>query len=206
MLQVINVSSFRGETVLFENINFSLFAGDIAQIDGRNGAGKTSLLRLVTGLSKSESGQILWCQQPIAQQRALWHQQMIYLAHQPGIKSSLTASENLRFFHPHASLSVLHAALEQVGLVGYEDLLVGNFSAGQQQRVGLARLWLTEAKIWILDEPFTALDKAGIAILVNKIMHFAEQGGIVMLTTHQDLPIDGQRIKLLRLSSTEQVE
>lgn len=200
MLQALNLSCYRDERVLFKDLTFTLSAGEIMQIEGENGAGKTTLLRLLTGLSRPEEGSILWKDCSIRKPCEGWPQQMIYLAHLPGIKQVLTAYENLRFYHPNATREAIYQALEEVELTGYEDTPVANFSAGQQRRVALARLWLTDATLWILDEPLTAIDKWGVKKLNEKFTEHSAQQGIIVLTTHQDLPASTQPIRKLRLS------
>ena len=199
MLEAKNLTCIRDERVLFEQLSFNVERGDIVQIEGPNGAGKTSLLRLLSGLSRAESGDILWEGTPIAAQRDIWHRQMIYLGHLPGIKGVLSALENLRFFHPACSHQQIFHALEEVELTGYEDAPVSQLSAGQQRRVALARLWLTEAPLWILDEPLTAIDKAGVEKIMSQFSVHARQGGSVILTTHQDLPSREIPVRKIRL-------
>ncbi|WP_241608766.1 cytochrome c biogenesis heme-transporting ATPase CcmA [Rosenbergiella australiborealis] len=201
MLQAINLSCYRDERVLFKDLTFTLSSGEIMQVEGENGAGKTTLLRLLTGLSRPDDGEVKWSGQSITHQRELWHQQMIYLAHQPGVKQVLTAYENLRFYHPTATREAIYQALEAVELVGYEETAVASFSAGQQRRVALARLWLTDATLWILDEPLTAIDKWGVSSLNAKFKEHLAQQGIIVLTTHQDLPHSAHPIRKLRLSA-----
>ncbi|MBT0724105.1 cytochrome c biogenesis heme-transporting ATPase CcmA [Rosenbergiella sp. S61] len=200
MLQALNVSCYRDERVLFKDLTFTLSAGEIMQIEGENGAGKTTLLRLLTGLSRPDEGVISWGDQSILHHCEGWPQQMLYLAHLPGIKQVLTAYENLRFYHPKASREAIYQALEEVELTGYEEIPVAHFSAGQQRRVALARLWLTDATLWILDEPLTAIDKWGVSTLNAKFMAHLARQGIIVLTTHQDLPASAQPIRKLRLS------
>lgn len=134
------------------------------QIEGQNGAGKTSLLRILAGLAEADEGQVNWRDNNIRRDRAKYHQDLLFLGHQPGIKSVLTPFENLLFYQSvfqKVDSATIWQALAQVGLVGYEDLPVSQLSAGQQRRVALARLWLSQAPLWILDEPLTAIDKQG---------------------------------------------
>ncbi|MGK3141411.1 cytochrome c biogenesis heme-transporting ATPase CcmA [Pantoea sp. C2G6] len=203
MLEIITLSCIRDERSLFQQLSFRVSAGDIVQIEGPNGAGKTSLLRLLAGLSRPEQGEIRWQQQPIQQQRETWHQAMLYLGHQPGVKSVLSALENLRFFHPDCSDALIFTALEEVDLTGDEEVPVAQLSAGQQRRVALARLWLSKARLWILDEPLTAIDKAGVEKLMMKFTQHADNGGAVILTTHQDLPAHASRVRQIRLGDME---
>lgn len=201
MLQAIDICCHRDQRVLFESFSFTILPGEIVHLEGPNGAGKTTLLRMLTGLSRPEQGSIHWRQQPLYRQRDEWHRNLLYLAHQPGIKTVLTAFENLHFYHPRASKNAIYHALEAVELTGYEDLPVANFSAGQQRRVALARLWLTEAKVWILDEPLTAIDKIGVDTLMTRFVQHTAQGGMIILTTHQDLPDYCDGIKTLTLGT-----
>ena len=203
MLEARNLTCVRDERVLFYDLSFTLSAGEIVQVEGANGAGKTSLLRLLTGLSRADEGEVLWQQRSILQQRESWHQQLLYLGHQPGVKAVLTPFENLRFYHPASSEEALWQALEQVDLAGYETVPAGQLSAGQQRRVALARLWLSEARVWILDEPLTAIDKAGVAALMALVVRHARQGGLVILTTHQDLPESALPVSRIRLTPPE---
>ncbi len=201
MLEVINLSCVRDERTLFHGLSFHVKPGDIVQIEGPNGAGKTSLLRLLAGLSRAEEGEVMWQSQPIRQQREIWHQNLLYLGHQPGVKSVLSPLENLHFWHGDRDEEVIFDALEQVNLLGYEEVPVAQLSAGQQRRVALARLWLSPAKIWILDEPLTAIDKDGVEKLMARFAEHADNGGAVILTTHQDLPDESDRVRKIRLTS-----
>ena len=201
MLEVINLSCVRDERPLFHGLSFHVQPGDIVQIEGPNGAGKTSLLRLLAGLSRAEEGEVMWQSQPIRQQREIWHQNLLYLGHQPGVKSVLSPLENLHFWHGDRDEEVIFDALEQVNLLGYEEVPVAQLSAGQQRRVALARLWLSPAKIWILDEPLTAIDKDGVEKLMARFAEHADNGGAVILTTHQDLPDESDRVRKIRLTS-----
>jgi heme exporter protein A len=205
MLEIITLSCVRDERTLFHQLSFSVHAGDIVQIEGPNGAGKTSLLRLVAGLSRPEQGEIRWHDRPIAQQREQWHASLLYLGHHPGVKAVLSPLENLRFYHRDCEDAQIFAALESVDLLGYEEVPVAQLSAGQQRRVALARLWLSRATLWILDEPLTAIDKTGIEKLMMKFAQHADNGGAVIMTTHQDLPDPAGRVRKIRLSAAESI-
>ncbi len=203
MLEVKQLTCLRDERFLFSDLSFRVAAGDIVQIEGPNGAGKTSLLRLLAGLSRAESGAVLWRQQDIRQQRQQWQAELLYLGHQPGVKAVLTPLENLAFYHPHCTEEQLFAALDAVDLTGYEDLAVAQLSAGQQRRVALARLWLSRATLWILDEPLTAIDKSGVEKLMALFVRHAQQGGAVIITTHQDLPDGDYALRKIQLTGAE---
>ncbi|WP_437613807.1 cytochrome c biogenesis heme-transporting ATPase CcmA [Erwinia sp. V71] len=204
MLEVKQLTCLRDERVLFSDLSFAVAAGDIVQVEGPNGAGKTSLLRLLAGLSRAESGMVLWRQQDIRQHRQTWQAELLYLGHQPGVKAVLTPLENLAFYHPQCSETALFAALEAVDLTGYEDLAVAQLSAGQQRRVALARLWLSQATLWVLDEPLTAIDKSGVGKLMALFVRHAQRGGAVIITTHQDLPDGGYPLRRIQLTGTEE--
>ncbi|MCS4496413.1 MAG: cytochrome c biogenesis heme-transporting ATPase CcmA [Pantoea ananatis] len=203
MLEIMNLLCVRDERALFEALTFRVSAGDIVQIEGPNGAGKTSLLRILAGLSTPEHGEVRWQSQQIHQQRDVWHQAMLYLGHLPGITSALSALENLRFYHPNCRDEHIFTALASVGLAGYEDVPAAQLSAGQQRRIALARLWLTQATLWILDEPLTALDPVGVDTLMGRFAEHAQQGGSVIVTSHQALPGLNGQIKTVRLHAME---
>ncbi|CAH0540760.1 cytochrome c biogenesis heme-transporting ATPase CcmA [Vibrio marisflavi] len=204
MLDVNKLTVVRDERVLFDSLSFSIDTGEIVQIEGRNGAGKTTLLRAIAGLSDCDAGEVLWNKEPIKVARDSYYSELIFLGHQTGIKKDLTAYENLRFFLSiHSSQLVskndIYRALTQVGLAGREDVLVSQLSAGQQRRVALARLWLSSQKLWILDEPLTAIDKQGVKVLESLFLSHAKKGGMVLLTTHQDMFTDNNSLRKIRL-------
>ncbi|CAI1942165.1 cytochrome c biogenesis heme-transporting ATPase CcmA [Serratia proteamaculans] len=190
MLEAKNLSCVRDERTLFSGLSFTVKPGDIIQVEGPNGAGKTSLLRILAGLARPEGGEVCWHGKNTLRHRERYYQDLLFLGHQPGIKAQLTPFENLQFYQAVGTTpdrQAIWQALEQVGLVGYEDLPVAQLSAGQQRRVALARLWLSDCPLWILDEPLTAIDKQGVAELISLFEQHAQQGGMVLLTTHQDL-------------------
>ncbi|MFC5078240.1 Cytochrome c biogenesis ATP-binding export protein CcmA [Vibrio thalassae] len=203
MLEVSKLTAIRDDRVLFENLSFSLQLGDLVQIEGRNGTGKTTLMRIVAGLGDKEEGDIKWNGEKIEFNREDYHQSLLFLGHQTGVKRDLTAFENLKFYQsihaPNTSTEQIFSALTQVGLAGREDVPVAQLSAGQQRRVALARLWLSQQPLWILDEPLTAIDKQGVKVLEDLFLNHAEQGGIVLLTTHQDMFSDNPKLKKIKL-------
>ncbi|KII77152.1 cytochrome c biogenesis heme-transporting ATPase CcmA [Vibrio renipiscarius] len=204
MLEVKQLTSIRDERVLFESLSFTIGSGELVQIEGRNGTGKTTLLRIITGLGDRDDGEIYWNNESIEKNRDEYHQDLLFLGHQTGVKRELTAYENLRFYislhskHP-TDKETIYNALVKVGLAGREDVPVAQLSAGQQRRVALARLWLSDHKLWVLDEPLTAIDKQGVKVLEALFLKHAEQGGIVILTTHQDMFADNPKLRKIKL-------
>lgn len=174
----------------FARSRFACRRARLLHLTGANGAGKTSLLRLLVGLARPEEGEVYWRGEPLAHQRSAFHQELLWLGHLPGIKVALTADENLAFYHPQTRREARWQSLAAIGLGGYEDLPVEQLSAGQQRRVALARLWLSEASLWVLDEPLTALDAAGMATLTRRLEAHAARGGAVIVTTHQPLALN----------------
>nr|WP_116474589.1 cytochrome c biogenesis heme-transporting ATPase CcmA [Zobellella maritima] len=203
MLEARALTCVREERTLFRELSLRVQPGDLVQIAGPNGAGKTSLLRLLAGLSRPYAGEVLWQGEPIQHARDDYHGELFYLGHQAGIKHELTAFENLAFFrrmHHEQSQANLWQVLAQVGLAGLEDQYAGQLSAGQKRRVALARLWLGGPRLWILDEPFTAIDKHGVKVLENLLLTHTDAGGMVLITTHQDLSLCADRVRTLTLT------
>lgn len=160
------------------------------QLAGPNGAGKTSLLRIIAGFSVPDEGDVLWQGKSIIKNYDEFARELLFIGHKTGVNSQLTALENVQFWlqiQGYNDTQDLYVLLAKIGLVGLEDVPVRMLSAGQQRRVALLRLWLNSAKLWVLDEPFTALDKAGVAFLQQRFITHLEQGGAILLTTHQDL-------------------
>lgn len=196
------LTCIREDRILFEQLSLAIYPGEIVQVEGPNGAGKTSLLRILAGLSNPYEGNVRYQQQAIDRCRDEFHQDLIYLGHLPGVKGEMTAQENLAF---NLSLHGLDSSdaeetLNKVNLLGFEDALASHLSAGQHRRIALARLWQSNARIWILDEPFTAIDKNGVSKLEQLFLQHVEQGGCVILTTHQDLSFTQDKVKKITLA------
>jgi heme exporter protein A len=199
LLKVVDLYCERDERVLFDGLTFDLAAGELVQIEGANGSGKTTLLRILSGLSGDYEGEVVWCGVPIVQAREDFFSSLLYFGHQPGVKGMLTPVENLQWYcaiHPALLTQRILPALEVVGLNGYEDVPCHSLSAGQNRRVSLARLYMNTARLWILDEPFTAIDKSGVAAKERLLADHVGSGGSVILTTHHDLTSCGAVTKI----------
>ncbi len=202
LLTAEQLTCIREDRILFEQLSFAINAGEIVQIEGPNGAGKTSLLRILAGLSQPYEGRILFDDKPINSYRESYHQHLLYLGHTPGVKNEMTAQENLAFnlaLHGYDD-AMAEETLSKVNLLGFEDALASHLSAGQHRRIALARLWHSQAKIWILDEPFTAIDKQGVKHLETLFVEHVNRGGAVILTTHQDLSLDSSIFRKITLN------
>ncbi|EDP99153.1 heme exporter protein CcmA [Shewanella benthica KT99] len=190
------LTCIRQERILFDELSFDISEGEIVQIEGPNGAGKTSLLRILAGLSRPYAGDVHYKNQEINHFRDEYNEDLLYIGHLAGVKSELTAEENLNFNLSISGYNDFNTQdiLAKVNLTGFEEALAGHLSAGQHRRTALARLWHTSCKIWLLDEPFTAIDKKGVIELEHLFLEHAERGGCIILTTHQDMGIIGDDI------------
>lgn len=200
-LSVHNLACARGDRLLFKDMNFSVGTGELLLVQGGNGQGKTSLLRLLTGLARPEAGEIRWRGEPIRQCRDLFHAEMIYLGHANGVKDDLDPIENLRFaeglqgraFERERAIDLL----QRLGLARCLDLPCRVLSFGQRRRVALSALLLADAKLWILDEPLTGLDVHAVALMEGLIRDHLAGGGMAVATTHQALNLVGVQVQRL---------
>jgi len=200
MLIAENLQCIRDDRILFENLNFNLSAGQILQVEGSNGSGKTSLLRILCGLTLPTEGTVYWENQDIQDFKSDYWAELTYIGHLPGVKADLTPLENLAIAKALSAESTtlsLENALKKVGLYGFEEVLSRTLSAGQQRRVALAKLLINKTKLWILDEPFTALDKSAVTMVENLIDEHAKNGGIAVLTSHHEVNCgNGKMLKI----------
>lgn len=197
MLSATDLSCVRGGRPIFAGVGLRVGAGEWLHVKGANGAGKTSLLRMLAGLSAPAAGQICWHDVPLRRAGDEYRRHMVYLGHAPAIKDDLTATENLAFMQAQDGVAATEAErlaiLVRVGLKHRLHLPVRHLSAGQRRRVSLARLLLRRAPLWILDEPFTALDVDAVAWLGEVVAEHVRAGGSAVLTSHQDIPLPAGR-------------
>lgn len=196
MLEVINLECARGDRPLIQGLSFQLHPGDVLHIRGRNGSGKTTLLRSLCGLSTPVAGEIRWHGRGLAEWGAEFRRELCYVGHQDAVQGELTAVENLRHYAGLLGLavSVQHVAGVLAAMeLDAADLPAKFLSQGQRRRVALARLLLAPRALWILDEPLTSLDVDSVATVSALIAEHARKGGMVALTSHQDIRTDGAR-------------
>jgi len=208
MLEVRELACARGERRLFSQLSFALAAGKLLRVAGKNGSGKTSLLRILCGLLHPEAGEVRWNDTPIKTLREDYHRSLVYIGHVSGIKDELTPLENLGIAATLAGVSADRttqlAALDAFGVRGCADLAVRHLSQGQKRRVALSRLALSASlPLWILDEPFTALDVHAVASLERLLASHVGAGGIVVLTTHMEVAIAAADMVRIDLDALE---
>jgi heme exporter protein A len=200
-----SLACIRDDRMLFESLDFTIDPGQALVLEGQNGSGKTSLLRILCGIRLPESGELLWEGKNIFQLGPEFHEHIAYLGHKDGSKLDLTPLENLRIAQGLGKARKdidLEQALDQVGLYGFEDIPTRNLSAGQQRRLAIARLLVTDAKLWILDEPFTSLDRKGIDHMERLFEAHLNQGGMAAMTTHHRIGFKDE-IELVRINLSE---
>ena len=198
MLEAIDLDCARGGRELFAKLSVALRGGELLRVRGANGSGKTSLLRILCGLLTPSAGAVRWKGTPIGELREEYSRQLVYVGHAPAVKDDLTAAENLAFACTVSGLGVskemIFSALERFDLKG-KDILVKNLSQGQRRRAALARLAVSDkVPLWLLDEPFSALDAAAAAVVEELMRRHAAGGGAVVFTTHQDTRVEATRV------------
>ncbi|MBK1655827.1 cytochrome c biogenesis heme-transporting ATPase CcmA [Allochromatium vinosum] len=203
MLEVIGLECRRGDRRLFSGLDLALEPGTLLHVRGRNGSGKTTLLRTLCGLFTPDAGEVRWRGESIRSLAEDYRRELLYFGHLNGIKSDLTGIENLsiaaRLDGDPVGIDDVWQALERIGLRGFEDLPTRMLSQGQKKRVALARLILSRARLWVLDEPFTALDVEAVALLQGLIADHVAGGGLAVLTTHQEVPLTSGQVARLDL-------
>ena len=200
-LTIHDLACERSERLLFKGLSFGLSASQLLLVQGGNGQGKTSLLRLLTGLGRPDAGEVRWRGEPIARCRDRYHREMAYLGHANGIKDDLNPVENLRFHvalhgRPFEQAQALDT-LKRLGLSRCLDLPCRALSFGQRRRVALSALLLAGASLWILDEPLTGLDVTAVALVEGLIRDHLQAGGMVVATTHQVMNLAGVDVQRL---------
>ena len=207
-LEVTNLQCIRGEKELFSGLSFALKSKQLMRVEGQNGTGKTTLLRTLCGLYQADTGEVSWHDTPIKKQAEDYLKDLFFLGHHNAIKADLSALENLGINTALAgskySEEVLLQALDDMGLFGSEYKPTAHLSQGQKRRVALAALLLSKAKLWILDEPFVALDGFAVKLLQEVIAKHVENGGMVILTTHQEVPLTSGEIIRINLDQNIQ--
>jgi heme exporter protein A len=204
LLQGVKLECVRGSRRLFSDFSFDLRPGELLWVTGPNGSGKTSLLRIVCTLLPPEHGEVRWRGTPVRELGEAYRAEQVYVGHASAVKDDLTGLENLHYALAQEGLSATHAqlveALDAFGLRGREDIPARALSQGQRRRVALARLWFGAAQpLWILDEPLTALDVHAVALMRGLIAAHLARAGLVLLTSHQEIDLGGQRVQRLQM-------
>ncbi|MDJ0749630.1 MAG: cytochrome c biogenesis heme-transporting ATPase CcmA [Woeseiaceae bacterium] len=195
-----NLTLIRGERCLFQGLSFAQESGGLLLLEGRNGCGKTSLMRAIAGMLSLETGQVFWDDTPVEKQRQEFHGALVWLAHRTGLKGDLTLVENLGFessLRAQSSIDV-ESVYERLGISRLKKLILRSLSAGQQRRVALARMLLADVPLWFMDEPFTNLDREGRALVIELVEDHLAKGGMCVMAAHQDVELKApvNRVKI----------
>ena len=202
-LSIDRVHVWRGDRHVLKGVSLMLDAHELLHISGPNGTGKTTLLRVASGLLRPEQGRVAWLGRPIASARTEYQVALAYAPHEPALKGDLTPLENLRFMiglRRRAPAAELKAHLDRTGVGECADLPVRVLSAGQRRRVAMARVLASRASLWLLDEPFTNLDRAGSELLSGLLADHVAGGGMALVVAHHDLDI-GASVRRLELAA-----
>ena len=200
-LTVKNLTCWRNEQVLFKGLNLSLSPETILFLQGENGSGKTSLLRILCGFRLADEGEVRWGEKSISSVPE-YFENISYVGHKNGIKDELTVEENLNLMRSMATASNIKTedVLKQIGLFKRSDVLARQLSAGQKRKLALARLMMTENSFWVLDEPFTSLDTATVKFFEQLIKQHIMRGGMLILTSHHEINLSGLSVNHFNLS------
>jgi heme exporter protein A len=203
MMEVVDLVCVRGERRLIQDLNFTQTAGELLYVHGPNGSGKTTLLRTLCGLALPEAGEIRWRGRNIRRLGEDYYREMVYVGHLNGVKDELTAFENLRVAGQLSGMDGCDeravAALQRMDLSACAELPGKVLSQGQKRRVALARLLLAPRTLWIMDEPFNALDVKAVTLIQDILIEHLDNGGMAILTTHQEVEITAHRARHIRL-------
>lgn len=198
-----NLHVWRGERHVLRGLALEVASGEVLQVTGANGAGKTSLLRALCGLLHLEAGRVTWRGRDVREDMPGYHSSLAYLGHEPPLKADLTAAENLRYWvglRRRVGAEQIAATLESVGAPGLAERLVRTLSAGQRRRVALAGLLLLAAPLWLLDEPTTHLDAGGQQLVSQLIEQHVRAGGLAITAVHHEIAVSPTHVRRLELS------